>query len=329
LNSADKMECADQANYTNKTECADCHSKAVIQLQHGSLCKHHFISYFEEKVFKTINKYKLINRSDKICVAASGGKDSLTVLYLTKKYCEKYSIPTQSIFALVIDEGIENYRAKTVTDLESFCQEHHIPLKKAFFSQDFKKTLDEAYPIINKDSKKKPCNVCGTWRRYLLNKYSRKFGATKIITGHNLDDEAQAIIMNIFKANTKLAGRLGPISGAGEKELFVQRVKPLYFCLEKEVKLYSLLKGFKVNFAECPYSREGYRYQIQEMLNEFEAKFKGTKQGIINSFLAWLPLLERESDEESETIKLCRSCGEAANQETCNACKMKEMAEHV
>src|SRR3989344_5338674 len=108
-------------------QCNKCQNHAVITLQHGNLCKNHFIDYFEDKVFKTINKYRLIGRTDKLCVAASGGKDSLTVLYLTKKYCERHDIPINNLFSLVIDEGIEKYRAKTVEDLELFCKEHNIP----------------------------------------------------------------------------------------------------------------------------------------------------------------------------------------------------------
>ena len=73
-------------------QCNKCEETAVIELQHAPLCKNHFINYFEQKVFKTINKFKLIDRKDNICVATSGGKDSLTVLYLTKKYMKKYQI---------------------------------------------------------------------------------------------------------------------------------------------------------------------------------------------------------------------------------------------
>jgi len=306
-------------------QCGKCDLKAVMELQHGALCKSHFISYFEDKVFRTINRYQLIQRKDRICVATSGGKDSLTVLYLTKKYCEKYQIPTNNLFALVIDEGIAEYREKTVIDLELFCRKHNIPLKIAYFKEELGKTLDDAYPIINQGTSKKPCNVCGVWRRYLLNKHAKKIGATKVVTGHNLDDEAQAIIMNIFKANVDLAGRLGPISGGNEHDLFVQRVKPLYLCSEKEVRLYTVLKGFQVQFAECPYSKEGYRHHIQEMLNEFEHKYKGTKQGIIKSFLAMLPRLQEK--EEKQQITPCRKCHEAANNNICNACKMKEVLE--
>lgn len=312
-------------------QCGKCQHQAVISLQHGNLCKNHFIDYFEEKVFKTINKFQLIGRNEKLCVAVSGGKDSLTVLYLTKKYLEKNNISTSNLIALAVDEGIDDYREHTLVDLKKFCAEHIVPLTIVSFEQELGKTLDDAYPIINKDANKKPCNVCGVWRRYLLNKHAKKLGADKVITGHNLDDEAQAIIMNIFKANTSLAARLGPISGVQEHDLFIQRVKPLYFCAEKEVRLYALLKNFQIKFTECPYSKEGYRHNIQEMLNEFEYKYKGTKQGIVNSFLAMLPLLKNQEEQVSETSKIrqCSRCQEASNKEVCNACVMKEMVHHA
>lgn len=306
-------------------QCSKCQNNAVIVLQHGNLCRKHFIDYFEEKVFKTINKYQLIGRNEKLCVAVSGGKDSLTVLYLTKKYLEKNNIPPKNLIALAVDEGIDQYREKTLLDLKKFCSEHAVPLTVVSFKQELGKPLDKAYLIINKDTNKRPCNVCGVWRRYLLNKHAKKLGADKVITGHNLDDEAQAIIMNMFKANTKLAGRLGPISGLDEHDLFVQRVKPLYFCAEKEVRLYALLKNFQIQFTECPYSKEGYRHHIQEMLNDFEHKYKGTKQGIVNSFLAMLPLLKEQGKQA--IIQYCNKCGEASNKEVCNACAMKVMIE--
>ncbi|MEK6950315.1 MAG: TIGR00269 family protein [Nanoarchaeota archaeon] len=305
--------------------CHKCPERSVITLQHGELCKNHFLSYFEDKVFKTIKKYSLISRQDVIGVAASGGKDSLTALYLTQKYLQENNL-NNKLFALAIDEGIHEYRATTLQDLQEFCEGRNIPVTVVRSQEIFGQTLDEAYPRVNRGTKKKPCNVCGVWRRYLINKHARKLGATKVITGHNLDDEAQAIVMNWFKANTSLAAHLGPISGVEEHELFVPRVKPLYFCPEKEVRLYALLKGFKIQFVECPYARDGYRAQIQDLLNDFEAKYKGTKQGIINSFLDILPLLkERERKSEKGTIQQCQECGEPAHGEVCNACKIKEV----
>jgi len=306
-------------------KCGKCSNNAVIELQHGLFCQKHFLNYFEEKVFHTISKYRLIDRNDKVCVAASGGKDSLAVLYLTRKYFQKNKMPLENIFALLIDEGIANYRDKTIKDLQVFCRKFKIKLNIVKCQKEFGYTLDDAYPLINKKTKKKPCNICGVWRRYLINKYARNLGATKLVTGHNLDDEAQAIIMNTFKANTSLAAHLGPISGIQEHHLFVQRVKPLYFCSEKETRLYCLLKKFEVRFGECPYAEVGYRAHVRDMLNDFEHMYKGTKQGIINSFLDILPLIkEKKIKGKCSPLKPCSRCQEPANQEICNACQMVE-----
>lgn len=302
-------------------KCNNCENQAVITLQHASLCKTHFINYFENKVFKTIKKYQLLQPNDNVCIAASGGKDSLTALYLTKKYIQKYKLPIQ-IFALVIDEGIKNYRENTIKDLKQFCKEHKILLKQVSNKEEFNYTLDEAYPIVNKDTKKKPCNICGVWRRYLLNKHARLNKATKVVTGHNLDDEAQAIMMNMFKANTKLAANLGPISGIKQDKKFVQRVKPLYFCSEKETRLYTLLKKFQVDFTECPFSSIGYRANIRNLINDFEHKYKGTKQGIVKSFLAMQPHIK---PTKYSPINECTKCKEPANKDICNACKIVEV----
>ena len=229
------------------------------------------------------------------------------------------------MFALAIDEGISNYRKQTLEDLKLFCKNEEVELKIVSNKEEFNYTLDEAFPIVNKGTKKKPCNICGVWRRYLLNKHAKLENATKVITGHNLDDEAQAIMMNMFKANTKLAANLGPVSGIKETEYFVQRVKPLYFCTEKETRLYTFLKNFQVEYTECPYSAQGYRANIRDLLNNFENLYPGTKQGVIKSFLSLLPIMKEQASQNMQQIQLCKKCKEPANNEFCNACKISEV----
>jgi len=60
------------------------------------------------------------------------------------------------------------------------------------------------------------------------------------------------------------------------------------------------------------------------MLNDFESKYKGTKQGVIKSFLALMPLLKEKGLEQKEGIKVCQKCSEPANQDVCQACKLLE-----
>ena len=65
-------------------KCKQCSKKIVCS--EPSLCKDHFIEYVENTVIKKIKQYKLIKKKDKIVVAVSGGKDSISVLYILSKY---------------------------------------------------------------------------------------------------------------------------------------------------------------------------------------------------------------------------------------------------
>ncbi len=295
----------------------------TITLQHGTLSPAEFIQYFEKKVLKTIKKYKLINRNEKLCVAASGGKDSTAVLYLVKKYFLKHDIPLENLFALVIDEGIELHRNESLKNLDKFCQDENITLIRANVKENFQTNIDESAEKIRKLGRK-PCMVCGIWRRYLLNKYARLNGAKRLATGHNMDDEAQAIMMNQFKANIALTANLGPISGRQDHSHFVRRIKPLYFCTNDEVEMYCKVKGWELDFCDCLYSQEGYRSQIKKMLNEFENKYPGTKHGIVKSFLSILPLLKEKAKTEIGEIQKCEKCGEPANNKVCKACELQK-----
>ncbi len=297
--------------------CRKCSEKPVICLPNNSakLCRSCFIKYFEKKVKKTVAEYKLIEKNDHIAVAASGGKDSTTLIYLIKKIIkDRRDI---KLTAVAIDEGIHDYRDKNLEFLKNFCKEHKIELKIYSYKNEFGKSLDE----ILKTYKGIPCSICGVLRRYLLNKKSKELKATKLATGHNLDDESQSIIMNYFRDNMKISARLGPITGIVKDKRFIPRIKPFYFLTEKEVAAYAFLKGFMHEFTECPHSSEAYRGSIRDMLNEFEAKYQGTKHSIINSFIEILPSLKEKYKKEDHEIKSCSVCGEPCSQDTCKACQ--------
>ena len=174
--------------------CKLCEIKPVYKLPNKTLCKACFIKYFEDKVFKTIRKFKLIEMNDKLVVATSGGKDSITVLYLTHKYLSKKNLQ-KNISALVIDEGIKDYREHTIKFLKEFCKKLDVELNIISYKERFGKTLDESVTQLKKtNSNISACNICGTFRRQALNVGARELGATKLVTGHNLDDEAQSVM---------------------------------------------------------------------------------------------------------------------------------------
>jgi tRNA-5-methyluridine54 2-sulfurtransferase len=301
-------------------KCNYCEDKAVHRNQGTNYCKKHFMDYFETKVFKTIQKYNLLERGDKVCVAASGGKDSLAALYTTMKYCRGNDI---EFFALAVDEGIGGYRDHTLDDLTLFCEKNNIKLHIISFKERMGATLDQIRDKALTQENKKPCTVCGIFRRSLLNKGSRELGATKLVTGHNLDDEAQTFLMNVFQGNMSHNAKLGPITGVKTDKKFTPRVKPLYFMQEKETRLYCLVKGFKVEFNECPNIDMSFRVKVRDKLNEVTDSLPNAKYGIVNAFLEVLPDLKKKYENKVE-LKSCESCGEPSTRDKCNACQLEE-----
>lgn len=290
-----------------------CTGKPVISLYSGEkLCKSHFIGYFENKVFKTIRQFDLLDKEENIGVAISGGKDSLTVLSILNRLSKQN--PKIKITAIAIDEGIAGYRDKTLITAEEFCGKNKIELHIFSYKEEFGLTLDEMLKILNV----KPCTICGIFRRYLLNKKSRELKLTKLATGHNLDDECQSIFMNQMRNDLRASARLGPKGGLVQSKKFVQRIKPLYLCTEKEVTTYAFINGLLDNFSECPNAVHSHRAQVRDTLNDLENKFPGTKYSIVNSFLQTLPYL-KEKFREGE-IKACKSCSEPSSNDVCNAC---------
>ena len=299
-----------------------CNEKPIIGIYSGEkLCKNHFTEYFENKIFKTIRQFELLDKDENLGVALSGGKDSLTVLHILNKLSQQN--PKIRVNAIAIDEGIAGYRDKTLETAKEFCEKNNIKFHVFSYKEEFGLTLDEMLKILDV----KPCSICGIFRRYLLNKKSKELRFTKLATGHNLDDEAQSIMMNQMKNNLAASARLGPKTGLIENDKFVQRIKPLYFCTEKEVMTYAFTNGLLDDFNECPNAVHSFRAQVRDMLNEMENKFPGTKYPIVNSFLETLPLLKQQYNFDA--IKVCIKCSEPSANDVCNACVYIEKLQRV
>ncbi len=303
-------------------KCHSCKQNSVISLPNSeiSLCKKHFNLYFEKKVRKTIRIYRMVGKNDNVGVAVSGGKDSMTLLYLLNKIFKPTKV---KLTALAIDEGIKEYRDPNFKFVKDFCKKYGINLMTYSFKKEVGKTLDE---IKKKDSETIPCTYCGVFRRNILNKKALELKLDKIATGHNLDDEAQAILMNQFRKNVRASVTMGPITGIEDDEKFVKRIKPLYFLTEKEVATFAFLNGIMDKFVECPNAVLGYRNAIRDWLNEFEKKYPGTKYNVVASFLSILPIVKEgyKRSENRKRIRYCIRCGSATSKEICQSCLLIE-----
>lgn len=212
------------------------------------------------------------------------------------------------LIAIHIDEGIKGFSENNDKILKGFCNKNKIKLKIYSIPKEFPK-----FKRMNIES---PYTVYGSLTRYLLNKKSRELKIERLATGHNLDSEAETIIMNQLKNNIERSSRLGVITGIKRDPRFISRIKPLYFITENEASLYAKLDNIKD--IKNPY-KDSFRTKVENMLNEMESKYPGTKNNIINSFLEILPKLKEKYDNK---IRECSICSEPCSGNTCNTCKL-------
>ncbi len=285
-----------------------------------SLCRDHFMESFEKTVKRTIRKNELFDSGDKIAVALSGGKDSSVVLYLLKKILgERRDI---EIAALSIDEGISGYRDPTIQDAKDLCEELDVEHIIVSFQEEFGETLDE---IKKSGAPLGMCTYCGVFRRYLMNREARKWGATKLAVGHNLDDEVQSAMMNYINGDVGRLRRSGAKTNNPSGGKFVPRIKPLFDCPEREVGLYAILRGFEVRFDECPNFGGSFRSRVREFINDMELESPGTKYSILRGFEKIQPLLDenKEKLDEGEVVD-CEICAEPSSDGLCKACELAQ-----
>ena len=126
-----------------------------------------------------------------------------------------------------------------------------------------------------------PCTFCGVFRKNALNKMAKRLGACKVATGHNLDDEAQSVMMNYLKGDIQRLMRLRP---RREQPGLVPRIKPLRDIPEKEIALYCMVNGVFADARECPYAKLSLRADVRDMMNSLENLFPGTKQSTMQGF---------------------------------------------
>ncbi len=266
----------------------------------------------EKKVRQTIRKYKLFSRDDKIAVAVSGGKDSTSCLYILKKL-------GYDVEAITIDVCVGEYSDTNIKNIRNICDELDVKLHILSFEKELGKRLPEIKEkLASSGSNNSFCMICGILKRYFLNKTVRDMGFDVVATGHNLDDEAQAFIMNVFRNDYKLALRQGPRPGIIESDNFITRVKPLYFVPEKDIIRFSKSMGFKIYYGKCPFSGDSFRRNFKNMLDEFEKKFPSIKHSITR----FQENMRKNADIKVPEIGKCRNCQEPSSRELCKACEL-------
>ncbi len=278
-----------------------CGNRAVyFRRYEGSyLCSACLIKQVEKKFRE--NAKPLINKGDRIAVGLSGSKDSSVLLYLLHKFYPR----TARIIAITIDEGIAGYRDKSIAAAKELAKKLGIEHRIFSFQKEFHVTVDG----MQTD---KYCTACGVFRRQLLNKAAMSVNADKIAIGHNLDDEAQSIMMNVIRGDFVGMRRLG----ASGQDGLVPRIKPLANMPEKEIKLYAILNSIKFYEGECPHSHNNLRRDVQKIINDTEDAHPGTKMQILSFYE------KMKGNKVPKRITKCKTCYSPSSSGKCKACEI-------
>jgi len=307
------------------TTCTLCKRRDAVYMRVYSgekLCVKCFTKSIEDKVRATIAKHDMFKPDDKIMVAVSGGKDSVTLLHILAKIEKKF--PKASLCAVTVDEGIRGYRNEALGVAAENCRKLGVKHIVTSFRELFDIQLDELVNVLRKRDEGEtgglsPCSYCGVLRRRALNLAARRENADRLALAHNLDDEAQTILLNIMHGDALRIARVKPV--LEEKHpMFVPRVKPLSELPEKEIAFYAYLKKIEFQSVPCPYAPTALRSDIRAMLNRMEERHAGTKFTVVKSIEKIRPALEAVAKET--VLQECKLCGEPATNEICKPCQM-------
>jgi len=302
--------------------CSLCRRREAFYFREYSgerLCRSCFVRSIERKVKATISRYNMLKFDDRIAVAVSGGKDSVSLLHVLAKIEEDY--PKASMVVVSVDEGIRGYRDEALKIAVENCKkldvEHHI----VSFKEIYGLTLDE---IVEKtrsadEQKLTPCAYCGVLRRKALNIAARNVGADKLATAHTLDDEVQTVLLNMLHGDVLRLAREKPVTDEVHPKL-IPRIKPFCEVPERETALFAYVKKIKFQSIPCPYASEAMRNEIRLFLNRMEAGHAGVKFTLFNSIERIRPALE--GLVKNENLRECRKCGEPTTQDICKACDL-------
>jgi tRNA-5-methyluridine54 2-sulfurtransferase len=302
-------------------KCRKCGATAAINMrQHKlALCEDHFLEWMPEQTQRFVEKYRMFTPEDKILVAVSGGKDSLSLWDIL----HRLGYQADGLYiGLGIDGGF-GYSDESRRLAEKFAAERGLNLRVVEVEATYGATIPELAVISNR-GRDKPCSVCGLNKRYIMNRAAHDGGYAVLATGHNLDDEAAVLMQNTLNWAGGYLVRQAPVLEANRPGL-ARKVKPLCRFYEREMAAYAIVRGIEYIYDECPHAVGSTTIYYKEILNQMEEKRPGAKLQFYLSFLQAKEqgLFARQADDAE--LHACAKCGQptsAPGPEGCSFCRL-------
>lgn len=280
------------------------------------VCRECFFKLFEDEVHQTIVSEKLFKPGEKVVIGASGGKDSTVLAYILGELNRRHNYGLE-LFLLSVDEGISGYRDDSLATVKRNEVQYGIPLKIVTYEDLYGWTMDK---IVSNIGKRGNCTFCGVFRRQALDRGAVFLEADKVATGHNADDIAETVLLNLLRADLpRLSRCTHAVTG---RDMPLPRVKPFKFTYEKEIVLYAHHKKLDYFATECKYAPNAYRGFAREFLKEVEAV---RSTAIIDTIRgAELMNFPPGNANRMPVQRKCIRCSYITSQLLCKACVLKE-----
>ena len=267
------------------------------------------------QVEKAIHDHQMLNKSDRILVAVSGGKDSLAVwdMLIDLGY---------QADGLYVALGIGEYSEESRGYTERFADERGLTLTVVSLRDDYGYDI----PTASRATGRVPCSACGMSKRHLFDKAAIDGGYDVVVTGHNLDDEAAVLFGNALRWDVEYLARQLPVLPS--RHGFPKKVKPLIRLSEREMAAWCVVRGIDYIVDECPIAAGNKHIGFKEALNALEEKSPGTKASYYLGFLDRMaPVLAGIAASGADSVTPCTRCGAPTGGEEGSLCAFCRLVE--
>jgi len=221
----------------------------------------------ESAVRKAIYDFNLLEDQSEIAIALSGGKDSLTLLYLLHAISRGGFAPFK-LTALHVTGAFSCGANLENTLLKGICQELNIELHSLKAEQTLKNL---------------ECYSCSRERRSLIFKAANRLKIKTIAFGHHRDDHAQTILMNLFHKG-EFAGMLPKIKMVNYG---ITIIRPLIYVDEAQIKEFAAKYKFARITCQCPVGKNSMRKQTDQLLTQLEALYPNVRANVSRAALLY------------------------------------------
>ena len=305
--------------------CSVCKTqRALVKIPStlASACRECFYMHVEETVHKTITEAQLFRKGERVAIAASGGKDSTVLAHVLTTLNRRHDYQLD-LCLLSVDEGIAGYRDDSLETVKRNETQYGIPLKVVSYEQLYGWSMDA---IVSQVGRKNNCTFCGVFRRQALDRGAVMLQVDQIVTGHNADDIAETVLMNLLRGDFARLQRCTAIKTATSDTM--PRSKPFKYIYEKEIVMYAYFKKLDYFSTECTYSPNAYRGYARAFLKELECVRPAVILDIIHAGEAFQCPTEVRLDVPDSNghvaLRSCQTCGYMSSRAICNACVLLE-----